>query len=456
MLRHRPSHLAAGVALFAALTGAVLAVAPPQGDVPADDGGISLEFLPKVYKALSSVEQGRTPLYESFRVNRGWREESSQDFIRDTEFRFNLRNYFFDRHKFDGSTSRAWAIGGWAGVKSGYLFDHLSVGATVYTSQRLSGAADTDGTLLLGPGQKGYTVLGEAYVDLRIIKGLNLFVGRKEFDSPYINKNDTRMTPNTFEMIVLEGNYAFDEKDETIRYGLGYFDKIKDRNSDEFVSMSEDAGAGVDRGVYTAGAVYKKKGFSIGAIDYFCPDTINILYAEAKVDIPIGDWRPKLYFQFTDQHSVGSNALTGDPFSVQQFGVKLDMPVKNALFSVGYTQNGGGEDMQYPWSGYPGYTAVQVQDFNRAGEGAFLLRAGYEVEAIKGLSAYALAVLGTDPSGASQYRQNEYDLNIQFAPPEGLLKGLSLRVRYGVVHQFGGNVDDLTDFRVICNYGFRF
>ena len=112
--------------------------------------------------------------------------------------------------------------------------------------------------------------------------------------------------------------------------------------------------------------------------------------------------------------------------------------------------------MQNPWSGYPGYTSVQVQDFNRAGEGAFLLRAGYEFPWVEGLSAYALAVIGTDPDQEGQYRQNEYDFNLQWGPTKGVLKGLSLRVRYAIVHQYGGDVDDLTDFRAICNYVIKF
>ena len=72
------------------------------------------------------------------------------------------------------------------------------------------------------------------------------------------------------------------------------------------------------------------------------------------------------------------------------------------------------------------------------------------------MSAYALAVFGTEPEAAGQFRQNEYDVNLQWAPPKGCLKGLSLRLRYALVHQFGGDVEDLTDFRAICNYVIKF
>ena len=80
-----------------------------------------------------------------------------------------------------------------------------------------------------------------------------------------------------------------------LKYGVGYFDEIKERNADEFVSMSVDAGASVERGVYAAGLVYEKGKFSIGAIDYYSDDIINIAYAETKMELPFSaDWKPRL------------------------------------------------------------------------------------------------------------------------------------------------------------------
>jgi outer membrane porin, OprD family len=243
----------------------------------------------------------------------------------------------------------------------------------------------------------------------------------------------------------------------TLKYGLGYFSQIKERNSDDFVSMSEDAGAKVDRGVITAGALYQKGGFSIGAIDYYSPDIINIGYAEAKMEIPINDdWKPRLAFQFTDQRSVGDDLLKDEDFSAQQMGIKAELPVGPALFSAGYTYTAHGANMQNPWSGYPGYTSVQVEDFNRAGEDAFLLRAAYDIRFIEGLSAYALWVHGTEPDAADQFARDEVDFNLQWAPKKGVLKGLSLRLRYAMVEQHGGDSDRLTDLRAIANYAITF
>src|SRR6266480_8024985 len=160
--------------------------------------------------ALTSTEQGRTPLDESFEF-RQWRLEERRQALKDTKFEFNFRTFYFDRSDFSGAEKQAWAIGGWAGFKTGYFLDHIAFGVTGYTSQPLYAPDDRDGTTLLQPGQEGYTVLGEAYADIKIVDGLNLNIGRKGYDTPFINRNDVRMTPNTFEAIVLQGKVDLDE-----------------------------------------------------------------------------------------------------------------------------------------------------------------------------------------------------------------------------------------------------
>src|SRR5690606_5912774 len=100
-----------------------------------------------------------------------------------------------------------------------------------------------------------------------------------------------RMTPNTFEAITLQGLYGGDSGHGQWRAGGGYFDRIKARNADEFESMAAAAGApdGIERGVYAGGANYRKGDLSIGAVDYYSKDIINIFYTEAKYALPLHD-----------------------------------------------------------------------------------------------------------------------------------------------------------------------
>ncbi|MGC1323547.1 MAG: OprD family outer membrane porin [Candidatus Udaeobacter sp.] len=437
--------------------------------------------------ALTSTNQGASTLDESFDW-REWRLEKRRQALKDTKFEFNLRSFYFDRSDFSGAEKQAWAIGGWLGVKTGYFLDHVAFGATVYTSNPIYAPDDRDGTGLLAPGQNEYTVMGEFYTELRINKDVGITVGAKGYDTPFINRNDTRMTPNTFEAAVLQGRFKLgtsssdatvtaddgiglskDGKEvavpsptpaedvASIKYGAGYFYAIKSQNDSEFVSMAQDAGADIQHGVWSAGALYEKGKFNIGAIEYYCDDVINIAYAQTGFELSLApDWKLRFAGQYVDQGSVGENLLQGHSFSGHQFGVKVELPIKNALFTAAFTQAWGTANLQNPWSGYPGYTSVQVQDFNRDGEGAFLLRAGYDFPWVDGLSAYALAVFGTDPDLAGQFRQNEFDANLQWGPKKGALEGLSLRLRYAVVQQFGGDVHNLTDFRAIFNYVVKF
>jgi hypothetical protein len=158
-------------------------------------------------------------------------------FLRDTDLTIHFRSYYFNREKPDGTENEAWAFGGWLSYKSGWLLDTFGIGATFYGSASLYAPEDKDGTLLLQPGQEGYYVLGEAYAALRYQDYALLKGYRQLVDQSYINPQDNRMTPNTFEGVTLGG------KVDVVQYLVGYLWKIKPRNSDTFISLADQAGA---------------------------------------------------------------------------------------------------------------------------------------------------------------------------------------------------------------------
>ena len=402
----------------------------------------------------SSNEAGRTPLDESFgpKSHADWVRETRRKALDDTKIFIQVRSYYLDRDKYDDSESEAWALGGSIGLKTGYFRERFALAATGYTSQPLHAPEEKDGTSLLAPGQEGYTVLGELYGEFLINEDTRLSIGRRAFDTPYINRNDSRMTPLTFEAVTIQGLYGGDGEAEW-RVGGGYFNKIKEKNSDEFVSMSDDAGApgDVDNGVYALGVNYKKGEFSIGAIDYYSSDIINIFYAEAKYAWPVGEnSKFTLLGQYSDETSVGDELLKGTSFDSNQWGLKGELSWGGALFSAAYTTAGGNANMQNPWSGYPGYTSVQVEDFNRDGEDAWLFRVGYKFKSLKGFSVYGLYVDGSDPDSPSEYARNEFDLNLQWnAPADSMFKGVMARLRYAQVDQDAPGSSDLKDLRLM-------
>lgn len=432
----------------------VLAQTTPEPK-PVDESKITEDDANEVQDNNFEMEQGQSPLDDSFAPQTRLEKikEQRKKALKDTVFDVQLRSMYFDRDKFDNSESTAMGLGGYAGFKTGYFRNILAFGVTGYTSQPLYAPEGKGGTGVLTSNQLGYVVVGEVYGQFRLATDINFDVGRKILNTPYINKSDTRMTPNTFQTAILQGVVGTEESGQW-RFGAGYVDAIKEKTSERFIPMSEVAGAadGVDRGVYVAGANYKRGSLSIGAVDYFSDDIINIFYTEAKYAIPLGENTDLLLgLQYTDQGSTGDDLLTGSDFSTNQFGAKAELAFKQAVISTSWTGNSDEADLRSPWGSIPSYNSVQVQDFNRAGEDAFMLRASYKFKAVAGLSAYALWVNGSQPADPALSAQDEYDFNLQWTASKASLKGFSVRARYAIVTQDSGG-PDLQDFRLIFNY----
>jgi hypothetical protein len=424
--------------------------APPQADSTSQSSDTATP---------TSTEQGQTQLDGTFETpNRAQTvAEKRRQAFEDTAFYGELRSFYMDSNNLNGSQNEAWAIGGSAGLKTGYFRDLFAFGATAYTSQRISGPEDKDGTQLLAPGQHGYSAIGEAYAEVLLSEGIQGTIGYKGYDTPFISRNDSRMTPNTFEAVVVQGALGGTDGAPGWHFGGGYFDKIKERDSENFVSMAAAAGApgGVSRGVSVAGAQFKSGNFSIGGLEYYSEDIIDIGYLEVKDAFALTKkLRLQVAAQYVDQHSVGTNLLMGHQFGAEQFSLKAELAFAGALFTTAYSASGKDNaiTLQSPWSAYPSYTAVQVQNFNRSGEEAWMLRAAYNFPMLKNLSAYALYVHGTRPDVINQYAQNEYDVNLKWNAAAGRLKGLTLLARYGHVAQAGPDELHTNQIRLVAYY----
>jgi hypothetical protein len=376
-------------------------------------------------------------------------------FLSDTHLDLKFRTYYFDRTKTDGSEEETWAAGGSLAYRSGRWRGLVSVGAELFTSQRLYGPRDRDGLEMLRPRQVGLTVLGKAHLNLHYKEILQARLYRQGFDLPYLNGHDSRMIPNTFEAYVLRG--------EVSRFGFigGHVTQMKTRGSRDFVSMSEAAGAqsSKDRGLTMMGARYSpRKGVSIGAIDYYAWDVMNILYAEANYTRKLSDEIGfKLSGQFTHQRSIGEELL-GDPsFDTHVWGGRAALSRRGAILTVAFSSTSDHFEIQNPYGSYPGYLSLMRKDFDRAGELGWKVGASYHFKriGIPGLSAFANFARGTsarDPSsGDSLPNQEEFDVTVDYKLPEGRLEGFWIRLRYGFL-DVDGDADPAHDFRVILNY----
>jgi hypothetical protein len=181
--------------------------------------------------APDSAQQVSTPLERAFgKVPGGlqlnaisdWTRKQLQDmppFIRDTQLTLKPRTYYFyedqtnatqsltdlslcisDEDQCTGTTdtiAEAWAIGGSLEYKSGWLYDHFRIGAEYFGSWPLYAGPNAGDTRLLTPSGSSYSVLGQAYAQIKYWDEV-LTVGRREYGTPYVNRQFNRMTPNTF------------------------------------------------------------------------------------------------------------------------------------------------------------------------------------------------------------------------------------------------------------------
>ena len=186
-------------------------------------------------------------------------------FIDDATYQFKPRLFYLYRDNGDGSKSEALALGGSFGLQSGYWNEWVRIGLTGYTSQKLYGPDDRDGTGLLQEGQEGYTALGEAYAEL-LVGEQNLRLGLQRFDLPYMNSSDILMTPNTFEAYAITSKVI-----PRLELVAGHVPRIKIRTNTNFEYMSKQAGVenGND-GVTLVGGRYRfADEFQVGGINLY-------------------------------------------------------------------------------------------------------------------------------------------------------------------------------------------
>jgi hypothetical protein len=276
-------------------------------------------------------------------------------------------------------------------------------------------------------------------------------LGRREFFLPYLNRNDHRMIPYSHEAAVIGRTGT--ERD----FVFGHFTKIKLWDSEEFIPMSEAAGAiGTDEGVTSIGGRLdlneKTDFFALGLYGW---DTFSTYYAEANwLSLLFGDKGVKAGAQFTRQQSVGKEIV--GKFDTSQFGLQWTMAMDDLMFRFVYTQTGDGGRIRSPWGGRPTYNSMMIEEFSDAGQ-----RAGRIVMSLTGgrwgrpeWSGSISAARGFDAwdpvADQALPDVDEVDVTLDYRPESGVLRGLWFRIRHAYA-----DYDDGTSsrhIRLIINY----
>ncbi len=379
-----------------------------------------------------------------------WRKDKAP-FLRDGQLNLNFRTMDFDYEIVDALDIEAWAAPGELAYRSGKWRDLLSIGASVYGSYEISGNEYAGLSGMLQPDGDGITTLGQAYIELER-DGLSARLYRQVIDIAYLNKNDSRMIPNTFEA------YLVGKEGKSFDFQAGYVDRVKLRNREDFISMGEAAGIeNGDSGTGLLSVLWKPaiRGFDWGATYQHTPDAFQLLYSEAN-------WLDEVFgigvrgsAQYTYQESIGKEQL-GD-FRTHAAGLKLSTSYRNAVFSVAYTRVGSGNSIKSPFGGRPAYTSSMIRNFDRANEAAWRAALSYHFDEL-GLPHWSFNVNYTSGSDAESDRTGlplidtrETDFTLDFRPEEGPLQGLWFRIRYARVNERGGG-EVANQVRIILNY----
>jgi hypothetical protein len=411
---------------------------------------LALLCLPSSGWSGESGEEDRT-LLRDLSPELAARVKELPAFFRDAEFTLHLRTFYQNVQTKPGQYEEALAGGGWLAYQSGWLGDTFAAGATVYTSQPLYAPPSREGTLLLEPNGDGFTVLGEAWAKLKYEE--HVLTGyRQLIDLGYVNPYDGRMAPNTFEGAMLNGTFGW------LDYSAGYLARMKPRNEDEFISMSEAAGAGrTHEGAALAGfRLQPWKPFWFEGNTVFAMDTFNTAFFQTRYAHALNDdVTLSLGVQYTDQRSVGS-ALLGS-FQTWTIGARVTLDFFGASVAPSFHRTGSGNDIQTPFGRWPGYLKLITKDFDLARQTALGVRFAYDfgrigAPGLTGRFAFANGMDAINPkNGKAQPNEREYDFDVIYAPSKRWLEGFSFRVRVGLVQQ--ANVAGLLpDVRLIMNY----
>jgi hypothetical protein len=372
-------------------------------------------------------------------------------FLRDTNFTLKPRTYYFDQSDPSGKIDEAWALGGSLEYKSGLAWDRVWVGAEFFGSWPLNTGPNAGDTLLLSSQGTSYSVLGQAYVAAKLSDNDQLIVGdTTSVDTPYANRQFNRMTPNAFQGVLLNGFLGDDRESQKLHYLLGYLDKIKERNSNQFVPMSQAAGSSVNQGTALGGVRYIHNEFSVGLVEYYTPDVLNIFYAGVEYTPHLsGPYELKLSAQFTDQLSLAG--ATGTPLP-NQWGVEAVASRAFAVLTLAFTQTADAGNLSSPWGSSPSFTRAAIHDSSRAGEDAVLGSLSYHFNNwnLPGLSATAVGVYywnAVSTPSSPQPNQTEVDLYLDYKPPKGVLQGLWFRLQPNWEWNAGGGTT--TQWRAI-------
>ena len=410
----------------------------------------------------------------------------------------NIKYYYIETDKDNGagttSSAHANTVGGQLGYETAELYG-LKLGATFMTTNpfALPNVVDTsiigkDNGVRGGDAKQGFSVLGEAYMAYRR-DFFSLWYGRKKVNTPLIHTKEVRLLPSTVQGAMADASFA------SVHIDAGYLDRFKQRTSDDFTNIVEHA-LGSDTEIVTGhsagyvvpvSVVYDDKALQVQAYDYYSPDFMNSVYLGAKYKFKAAGFGFCFGAQYINQKSIGNadgnlaknGSITGGKkLNANAFGLKAAMKQNETSLYAAYTDvlrsENDHDSLVLPWDGTPLFTnmitsndlfqslygkAFQADSAYIGGTRGIKLAfaQGFDFTGFKGVKAtVAWAQYSNSRKG---YDKDQQDINAVLAYGSGpfslALKGIWVSNNTGMSKDGTvGQLDKLTQYRVIANYTF--
>jgi len=324
------------------------------------------------------------------------------------------------------------ALGGKVHIETSPFYG-FSLGTSLYSSNALLNNDNSFLSTLRGESEKSYTLLGEGFIQAQFGKNL-IKIGRQELDTPFADRDDVGMIPNTFEAGVLINK---DLENTTIFLaqirkmagsGAEVINEFRKLNNNDYVNL-----LGVTYGT--------EEGLNISAWYYSLKnaEVEKIFYTEAMYAENVAGLFYEIELQYAkEKYSVGEDAvIKGGSFALLDRGLRL---------STAYTKVTGNQ----AFSGFGGGPFVSNAEFliiDNAGADAKAIRYGAEWQSSKNLT---FGISKVSLTTEDNKEATEMDLLVHYSISENM----EMHLIYSKIDTSIVGENDAKHLRIFANYNF--
>jgi len=351
----------------------------------------------------------------------------------------------------------------------------FTVGATLYTTQPLFGQQTNN--FLTETDGGSYSYLGEAYITGAVFGKTSVILGRKIIDTPFADSDDIGMTPNSFEVYLVQNNDI-----ENITFTAGRVTKwagVDAPTRGKFTNITDGDGVSVtavnyadkDLGIEAQAWYYNLDNFTSQTDSYYFNETTKLY--ENKVtnsstsDIGIAYIDGAYSLELDKQSSVVLSAqfvqflqLNGAKQDGSAIGVQAEYTFDALNVAVAYNQADGDIAPTNGFGGGPFYASADILTIADSGQDstAWRVSGSYDIDKKTSIS---LGYAGLTPKNGSDL--SEIDVSASYAYNDNF--SLDLYIESWTTQQdsktqaekkgfYSNKTDSNFEYSIFANYSF--